>query len=100
MREGGMLWVKVEGETAAVRWGEAGEGLFARGYSKDEDEEAIEGKAVMGEEVNRGSSTSSSPDNLMPLRKEGEQGGVPTWIPSDREEERLLLAMELAVGFM
>ena len=87
-----MLWVKVEGETAAVRWGEAGEGLF--------DEETIEGKAVMGEEVNSGSSTSSSPDNLMPLRKEGEQGGVPTWIPSDREEERLLLAMELAVGFM
>lgn len=46
------------------------------------------------------SSTSSSPDEILRLGSEGEQGGVPMWRPSPREEERLLLAMELAVGFM
>ena len=78
------------GETVAVGWWAVGEGLLGRG----------QGNAVTGDEVSRGSSTSSSPDNLLPLGKEGELGGIPIWISSPSDEERLLLAMELAVGFM
>lgn len=55
---------------------------------------------VTGDEVSRGGSTSSSSDDVLPLGRWGEEGGEPSWMPSPREEERLLLAMELAVGFM
>lgn len=55
---------------------------------------------MTGDEAPRGGSTSRSPDNLLPLGKEEDVGGVPIWIPSPSEDERLLLAMELAVGFM
>lgn len=96
-----MFWVKGVGETVAVGWGGDGEGLFDRGHDKRDDvDETVEGKAPTGGKVSRGGSTSSSPHDLLPLRKEGEQGGVPIWMPSPSEEERLLLAMELAVGFM
>lgn len=66
----------------------------------DNGEETEDGNAVTGDEVSRGSSTSSSPDDLLPLGKIGETGGVPIWRPSLSDEERLLLAMELAVGFI
>lgn len=98
-----MFWVKRVGETVAVGWGEAGEGLFDRGYNKaddDVDDETGERKAVTGGEVSGRGSISSSPNDPLPLWKEGEQGGVTSWIPSPREQDRLLLAMELAVGFM
>lgn len=84
-----MFRVKRLGETAAAGWEEVGEGLFDR---DDADE--------TGDEVSRGGSGSSSPHDLLLLGKEGEEGGVPVWMPSPTEEERLLLAMELAVGFM
>lgn len=80
--------------TVAVGWEEVGEGLFDRGHDKRDDADET------GDEVSRGASGSSSPHNLLLLGKEGEQGGLPIWMPSPIEEERLLLAMELAVGFM
>lgn len=82
------------GVTVAVGCEEVGEGLFDRGYDKWDDADET------GDEMSRGGSASSSPHNLLLLGKEGEQGGVPVWMPSPNEEERLLLAMELAVGFM
>lgn len=100
MREGGMFWVKDAGETVAIGWGEAGEGLFGRELDKRDDaDETVEGKAT-GDGVRRGGWISSSPHDLVSLGKVGEQGGVPVWTTSPSEEERLLLAMELAVGFM
>lgn len=101
MREGGMFWIKEVGETVAIGWGGAGEGLFGRGHDKRDDvDETVEGKAATGDEVRRAGSISSSPHDLLSLRKVGEQSGVPIWITSPSEAERLLLAMELAVGFM
>lgn len=85
MREGGMFWVKRLGDT--VRWEEV------RLDGTDNADET-------GDEASRGSSTSSSPQQLLLLGMEGEQGGDPSCMPSPSEEERLLLAMELAVGFM
>ena len=96
-----MLWIKEVGETVAVGWGAVGEGLFDRGHDKtDDDDETEDGNAVTGDEVSSGGSTSSSSDDLLPLESKGEQSGVSIWIPSPREEDRLLLAMELAVWFM
>lgn len=103
MREGGVFWVRGASETVDVGWGRgAGEGLFNEGHDKmdDDDDETEEGKALTGDEVSSGGSTSSASDDTLPLGKEGEQGGVSIWIPSPREEDRLFLAMELAVGFM
>lgn len=88
------------GETVSVGWKGVGEELFGREQDKDNGEETEDGNTVTGDEVSRGSSTSSSLDDLLPLGNEGELGGVPIWIPSPSDEERLLLAMELAVGFM
>lgn len=100
MREGGMFWVKGVGETLAVGWRGVGEGLFDGGHEeRDEVDETVEGNAAT-DEVRRAGSTSSSPHDLLLLGKEGELGGEPIWMPSPSEEERLLLAMELAVGFM
>lgn len=96
-----MFWVEGVGETVAVGWGGVGEGLFDRGRNEREDaDETAEGAAATGEDVSRGGSPSSSPHDLLLLWKEGEQGGVRIWMPSPSEEERLLFAMELAVGFM
>lgn len=96
-----MFWVKGVGETVAVGWEEVGEGLLDVGHGKmDNDDDMEDGRALTGDEVSSGGSTSSSPDNLLPLRKGGERGGVPTWMPSPIEEDRLPLAIELAVGFM
>lgn len=81
MREGGALWVKVEGETEAVGGEE----------ERDDAEETAEEASP---------STSSSPHDLLVLGKGGVEGGERAWRPSPTEEERLLLAMELAVGFM
>lgn len=53
---------------------------------------------MTGDDASRGAS--SSPHDLLLLGKEGEPGGERIWMPSPSEEERLLLAMELAVGFM
>ena len=102
MREGGTFWVKGVGETAAVGWGGVEEGLLDRGgYDKRDDaDDTAEGKAVTGDELSSGRSTSSSPHDLLFMGKGGEDDGVPIWMPSPSEEERLLLAMELAVGFM
>ena len=86
MREGGTFWVRAVGETAAV----------GCGWRPDKRGDADE--AVTGEDASRGAS--SSPQDLLLLGKEGEPGGVRIWMPSPSEEERLLLAMELAVGFM
>lgn len=75
--------------------------MMGIGHDKgDNGEETDDGHAVTGDEVSRGSSTSSSPDDLLPLGKEGETGGVPIWRPSPTDEEWLFLAMELAVGFI
>lgn len=80
MREGGLLG---EGETAAGGRGGVRGGLLGAG--RDERD---------------GGSTSGSTDDLLPRWKRGEQGGEPGWMTSPSEVERLLLAMELAVGFM
>lgn len=55
---------------------------------------------MTGDEESRGGSPSRSPDRLLPLGKGQKAGGVPAWVLSLSEEDRLLLAMELAVGFM
>lgn len=47
-----------------------------------------------------GDLTSCSQHDLLLLWKEGELGGVRMSMPSPSEEERLLLAVELTVGFM
>lgn len=50
--------------------------------------------------MSRGDLTSCSQHDFLLLWKEGEQGGERESMPSPSEEERLLFAMELTVGFM
>lgn len=89
------------GETVAVGWERVGERPFDRGHDERDDVDVtVEGEAPTGVEAIRGGSTSISPHDLLPLRRDGEQGGELICMPSPSEEERLLLAMELAVGFM
>lgn len=74
-------------------------GLFDRGNDKKDDAgETAEGKASTGDEVSRGGSNSSSPHDFLVLG--GEEGGEPIWMPSASDDERFLLAMKLAVGFI
>lgn len=82
------------GATAAVGWEDVREELLDRGYDERGDADET------GDEESRGGLASSSSHDLLLLEKDGEQGGVPVWMSSPIEEERLLLAMELAVGFM
>lgn len=82
------------GATAAVGWEDVGEELLDRGY----DKRGVPDET--GDEESRGVLASWSSHDLLLLEKDGEQGGVSVWMSSPIEEERLLLAMELAVGFM
>lgn len=58
------------------------------------------GKVRTGDEASSGDSVSSSTEDLRLLGVKGEPGGVPIWAPSPKEADRLVLAAELAVGFM
>lgn len=85
------------GETAAQ--GGTGEGTSRREQEGEGGNEIEE--TEVGEEERRGRSRSSSPTDILLLEPDGSP--IPpllSWRPSPRETERLVLALELVVGFM